>query len=193
MMQHAPTTILLAGVGGQGIILAGDILAEAAFISGLDVRKSEVHGLSRRFGSVACQVRFGTPSPLCGHGAVDVLLALEVREGLRQLPYLNDTGVALMNRLWIGPNAEQARTESRVCWVDGSSRVRALGQPTGVNLFMLGVLAGRLPMIDAAWREAICGRLPSRTLSASLALFAAGQRYGMKKTSVERSHVEVSS
>lgn len=193
MMQRAPMTILLAGVGGQGVILAGDILAEAAFISGLDVRKSEVHGLSRRFGSVACQVRFGTPSPLCGHGAADVLLALEVREGLRQLPYLTDTGAALVNRLWIGPKGEQSTAESRVCWVDGSNCVRALGQPTGVNLFMLGVLAGLLPMIDAAWRDAICGLLPARSLSASLALFAAGQRYGMKTTSVECSHVEVSS
>lgn len=170
-------TILLAGVGGQGVILAGDVLAHAAFNSGLDVKKSEVHGLSRRFGSIACQVRFGTPSPLCGHGAVDLLLALEVREGLRHLPYLHATGAALVNRLWIGSNVESSTAEPRVCWVDGSTRVRALGQPVGLNFFMLGVLAGLLPLIDEAWRDAIRSQLTPTSVSASLALFAAGQRY----------------
>jgi indolepyruvate ferredoxin oxidoreductase beta subunit len=185
-------TILLAGVGGQGVILAGDVLAHAAFNSGLDVKKSEVHGLSRRFGSIACQVRFGTPSPLCGHGAVDLLLALEVREGLRQLPYLRDTGVALINRLWIGSNVEQRSTaEPRVCWVDGSTRARALGQPAGLNLFMLGVLAGLLPMVDEAWRDAIRSQLPHKSLSASLTLFAAGQRYSAE-TNAAGSNARVS-
>jgi indolepyruvate ferredoxin oxidoreductase beta subunit len=192
MMHYGPTTILLSGVGGQGVILAGDVLADAAFRSGLDVKKSEVHGLSRRFGSVVCQVRFGTPSPLCGHRGADVLLALEVREGLRQLPYLHGTGAALVNRLRIGPSVEQLTVEPRVSWVDGSARVRALGHPAGVNLFMLGVLAGWLPMIDEAWRDAIRGLFPPRFVSTNLALFAAGQRYNAE-TNAALSPVEVTS
>jgi len=176
-MRCTPKTILLAGVGGQGVILAGDILANAAFISGFDVKKSEIHGLSRRFGSVACQVRFGMPSPLCGHGGVDVLWALEVREGLRQLPYLHDTGAALINRLWIGAHADHSTYDPRVCWVDGSMRLRALGQAVGLSLFMLGVLARSLPMIDEAWRDAIRDLLTPSSLSVNLALFAAGQLY----------------
>ena len=191
MKYSAPTTILLAGVGGQGVISAGKVLADAAFNSGLDVKTSEVHGLSRRFGSVACQVRFGGHSPLCGHGAADVLVALEVREGLRQLPYLHATGVGLVNRHWIGEQGEQGANEPRVYWIDGSARARALGRPASLNLFMLGVLAGLLPMDDDAWREAIRRLLTPATLSDNLVLFVAGQRCGAE-TNLNRSQAEIS-
>src|SRR5689334_23819810 len=94
-----PVTTLIAGVGGQGVVLAGDTLAEAALLAGLNVKKSEIHGLSRRFGSVSCQVRIGRElhSPLRGHGSVDLLLALEGFDGLRHLPFLRDEGSALIN------------------------------------------------------------------------------------------------
>src|SRR5262245_17055807 len=96
----APVTTLIAGLGGQGVVLAGDVLAEAALQANLNVKKSEVHGLSRRFGSVSCQVRIGRElhSPLKGHGGVDVLLALEGYEALKHLPFLGPGGVALANR-----------------------------------------------------------------------------------------------
>ena len=69
-VTNYPLTVLIAGMGGQGVVLAGDTLAEAALLAGLNVKKSEIHGLSRRFGSVSCQVRIGRDlySPLRGHG-----------------------------------------------------------------------------------------------------------------------------
>lgn len=77
--------VLLVGVGGQGIVLSSDILAEAAALSGLDVKKSEIHGMSRRGGPVFSHVRFGTRvhSPVIPNGAVDVILAMEPMELLR--------------------------------------------------------------------------------------------------------------
>lgn len=185
-------TIQLAGVGGQGVILAGNILADAAFVSGYDVKKSEVHGLSRRFGSVTCQVRLNTPSPCCGHAAADLLVALEAREGLRQLPFLRATGMALVNRLWIGENTRHSTDDPRVDWIDGSIRVRELGgPPAGLNLYMLGAVAGLLPLCDDAWCEAISCLSKPKALSSNLALFAYARRCP-ENTTAKSSRMEVS-
>ncbi len=184
---HATQTILLAGVGGQGVVLAGDALAEAAFLSGLEVKKSEIHGLSRRLGSVACQVRFGGEplSPFRGHGAVDLLIALEIQEGLRNLPYLKPDGTALVNRLWIAPHGSasavppvdlEEQADPRVVWLSGTDEVHQAGCPKGLNFFMLGAAAPFLSVRVAAWRMALEKLLPARHLESNRALFALGRR-----------------
>jgi indolepyruvate ferredoxin oxidoreductase, beta subunit len=88
------TSVLLVGVGGQGTILAGDVLAKVAAASGLDVKLSEVHGMSQRGGSVDTMVRFGDKvhSPVVSPGEVDHLVAFEVIEAARWLPYLKPGG-----------------------------------------------------------------------------------------------------
>ncbi len=88
-------SVMFTGVGGQGILLAGDVLAEVAMQADLDVKKSEIRGLSRRFGSVWCQVRLGEEvhSPVRGEGAIDFLVSPE-QEGLRAKAryYLHEGG-----------------------------------------------------------------------------------------------------
>jgi indolepyruvate ferredoxin oxidoreductase beta subunit len=185
-----PVTTLIAGMGGQGVVLAGDILAEAALLANLNVKKSEIHGLSRRFGSVSCQVRIGHElhSPLRGHGGVDVLLAFEGYEGLKHLPFLGPEGVALANRLWSKPGATMAIAETappghddpRIEWFDGTDLTHQAECPRSLNFFMLGVLSARLAIAESAWHKAlksVKGKPASRDVNREM--FAAGRRVAL--------------
>jgi len=86
------TSVLIAGVGGQGILLASEILSDVALEAGLDVKKSEVHGMAQRGGSVVSNVRFGAKvySPLIKKGEADVILSFEKLETLRWLEYARE-------------------------------------------------------------------------------------------------------
>ena len=99
------TSVLFAGVGGQGIILASSILAECAFNDGLMVKQSELHGMAQRGGSVISHVRFGKEvySPLIPRGRADYLVALEELEGLRYNFYLKPGGVMILNKKRVIP------------------------------------------------------------------------------------------
>lgn len=184
-----PLTVQFAGLGGQGVVLAGDLLAEAALLADLNVKKSEIHGLSRRFGSVSCQVRIGRElhSPLRGHGGVDILLALEGYEGLKHLPFLNEGGRGLFNRMWRKPGAVVVAEEiappvdddPRVSWFEGTKLTRQLESTRSLNYFMLGVLATRLWIPDEAWDEAITS-LTRKGLEMNLEMFRTGQRLGVE-------------
>ena len=109
------TNVLLCGVGGQGIITASAVLAEAALVSGCDVKKSEVHGMSQRGGSVESHVRFShsgkVHSPLIPAGEADLLLAFEVLEALRKLPMAGPEAGKLATRR---PNALRSFTYATV-------------------------------------------------------------------------------
>ncbi len=188
-------TVLFAGVGGQGVIKAGDILAQAAFLSDRDVKKSEVHGLSRRFGSVSCQVRFGprVEAPLRGHGSADFVVALEALEGLRHLPFLAPDGQALIFKHWIPvsgmvsagstdhspPAAHHSPTsdDPRVRWLSWpADRPKPEKPGAGLNVFVLGILASFLPLEDAAWYQALQVEIP-RHYEENLAFFQAGRAF----------------
>lgn len=181
-----PITALIAGMGGQGVVLAGDTLAEAAMLSGLNVKKSEIHGLSRRFGSVSCQVRIGKElySPLRGHGAVNVLLAFEGYEGLKHLPFLRTDGIALFNRLWRKPGALTPAEDTapacvrdqRIEWSEGTVLTHQAECPRSLNFFMLGVLSTRLAIDAGAWHEALENILPPASRDVNMEMFSAGRR-----------------
>src|SRR5512135_3111205 len=96
--------ILIAGVGGQGVLLTSKIIAEAALLSGLDVKQSEVHGMAQRGGSVLSQVRFGDRvySPIVSEGEADLLIGFEPLETARYLHYLKDDGAVIYNTRTIG-------------------------------------------------------------------------------------------
>nr|HPQ61232.1 indolepyruvate oxidoreductase subunit beta [Syntrophales bacterium] len=98
-------SILIAGVGGQGVLKASDILSAVIIEAGLDVKKSEVHGMAQRGGCVTSHVRYGKRvfSPLARKGDVDVLLSFEKLETLRYLDYLNDEGRVIINDLEVYP------------------------------------------------------------------------------------------
>lgn len=190
-------SVMITGVGGQGILLAGDVLATVALEADLDVKKSEIRGLSRRFGSVWCQVHFGTKvhSPVHGLGAIDLLVSLEIQEGLRRLPYLKQGEVALINRLWIdGKGTAQSAPPagfdelkySGCTFLDGSTFTKQTAQTQSLNFFMLGAMSRLLPFDDSAWLNAIETVVKPRFLVANQEMFAAGSQAMLGTQSLPR-------
>ena len=94
MSNAKATTVLLCGVGGQGTILAADLLAHAALAAGTSVKVSEIHGMAQRGGAVTTVVRFGdeVPSMVCDPGTADCVVSFETTEALRNLPFLAEDG-----------------------------------------------------------------------------------------------------
>ncbi len=185
----ASLTTLIAGVGGQGVVLAGGVLAQAALLAGYDVRQSEMHGLSQRFGSVSSQIRIGKGlySPHRGHGAVDLLVSLEGYEAFKQLPFLRAEGTALVNRLWRKPiPAKPAASvelpemdDPRVIWLAGSELMQQAECPRSLNFFMLGALSTRLDIDEAHWHEAIETSTSKGGRDVNHEMFVAGRRKAM--------------
>jgi indolepyruvate ferredoxin oxidoreductase beta subunit len=172
MEKNGITNILLSGVGGQGILTASRLLALAALHRGLDVKMSEVHGMSQRGGNVDTHVRLGeaVPSPMIPKGGAHFLVSLEKLEALRYLDYLRPDGLAFVNRLEISPLTIALKQPNYVddidkilenktpnlVWVDGTEMARELGDVRMVNVIMLGALATRLPFLEETdWEAAV--------------------------------------
>ena len=172
MEKNGITNILLSGVGGQGILTASRLLALAGLHRGLDVKMSEVHGMSQRGGNVDTHVRLGeaVPSPMIPRGGAHFLVSFEKLEALRYLDYLRPDGVAFVNRLEISPLTVALKQPNYVddidkvledkapdlVWVDGTEMARELGDVRMVNVIMLGALATRLPFLEEAdWEAAV--------------------------------------
>ena len=188
------TNFLLAGVGGQGIILASDILAEVGAAAGCDAKKSEIHGMSQRGGSVDSHVRWGRKvySPVAPRGEVDYILAFEIMEGARHIDFLSPGGVVIVNTQKIPPlpvasgAARYPDTEDlmavyraragRVVELDALALARVLGQPAVVSTIMLGALAAFLNLDEPVWLDVIKRRLPPRLLDVNIVAFQAGKR-----------------
>ncbi len=183
--------VFLAGVGGQGIILASRLLAAAALACGCDVKVSEVHGMAQRGGSVVAQVRFGEKvfSPLIPQGGADVLLAFEKLEALRFLPYLKQEGTVIINDWEIMPVPVLAGSASypqgiveaikaavpRTRVVEAQKVAAETGNPRGANMVLMGFLAGELPFSDEAWEKAMEKVVPGKLLAAGRKAFLAGR------------------
>jgi indolepyruvate ferredoxin oxidoreductase, beta subunit len=191
--------ILMVGVGGQGTILASDILGEAAISLGLDVKKTDTLGMAQRGGSVTSHLRFGMKvwSPLISPGEADILLAFEKLEGARWVNYLKPGGIAVINDIAIPPlsislgsqvyprdeeivASFQQRT-SKICLIDGSKRARELGDQRTLNIFMLGFLSPILSIdIDhSKWKTIISKQLPSKILDINLKAFEQGREVSL--------------
>ncbi len=194
--------ILLAGVGGQGTILASDILVHVGLAAGFQAKQAEVHGMSQRGGSVTSHVRWGAVvhSPLVGAGEVDVLLAFEQLEALRSLHQVRAEALVLINRETIIPitvtsagqvypdddslRAAVARVTSHAAFVDGPALARELGEPKVANIVLLGALAGMLSdhamtgpeVTDEIWQAVITERVPSRYIELNRRAFQAGRQ-----------------
>src|SRR5512142_2971996 len=104
-MSNQITNVLLVGVGGQGILLASEILSETCMLAGFDVKKSEIHGMSQRGGSVVSHVRYGKEvfSPIVPEGEGDILFGFELMESYRSLPLLREGATVIANDLCIPP------------------------------------------------------------------------------------------
>ena len=159
-MNNDWTNIVIAGLGGQGVLKASDILSEAAFKAGFDVKKSEVHGMSQRGGSVFSDVRFGKKiySPVIPIGETDYLLILEATQSEINRPRLKQGGILL------DPKMLESIT---------------LSNPKTLNTGMLGILSIKLEKIpEDAWIHAIRMHLPEKHLSINLEAFESGRKAG---------------
>ncbi len=184
--------ILFCGVGGQGILLASELTAEALLAQGHDVKKSEVHGMAQRGGSVEAHLRYGEKvySPLIEPGGVDILLAFEIMEALRYLPYLNKKSKVIVNTQRIMPPAvatgktvypenileELTSLGLKVIPVDGFEIAKAAGNVKAANVALVGALSKLLPIPEAAFLAAIEKRVPPRFLEVNHKVFKAGRK-----------------
>lgn len=186
------TCVLLAGVGGQGAILAAGVLAQTAIAHGLEVKLSEIHGMAQRGGSVVTVVRFGEQvnSMVCDEGSADYLLAFETTEALRCLPYLSKTGHLLVNDETIKPltvlagRAEMPRKVRPRLKEHGAVIVKAgqlalqAGSVKCANVVLLGALAAHMPFERKVWEEVIARMVPPKTIEMNLDAFARGYEAG---------------
>ena len=188
--QFARTrTILLVGVGGQGTILAGNILAMTAAEAGLDVKVSEIHGMSQRGGSVSTTIRVGqhVESMIADPGTVDVLVAFEAMEALRYQQFVASGGKVFVNDTSITPvpvNIGTATMPERVperladlgaTVIDADGIARELGSPRSANVVLVGALSTALPFSTDEWEDAVRRRVPPKTIEANLAAFRRGR------------------
>jgi indolepyruvate ferredoxin oxidoreductase, beta subunit len=185
------TSIWISGVGGQGTLLASELVAMAALEHGLDAKKSEVHGMAQRGGSVVSQVRIGQKvySPLIPEGDADVLLAFEKVEALRYAQVIRPGGSIIMNDQEIQSSTTLAGTDvypdriperlrvvtKRLAIIPAEAIAKELGNVKVMNVVLLGVASALLPMPEAAWEKAIRARVPAKFVELNLAAFARGR------------------
>jgi indolepyruvate ferredoxin oxidoreductase beta subunit len=187
--------VLMTGVGGQGIILASDVLSEVMMRHGCDVKKSEIHGMAQRGGSVMSHVRFSDHvfSPLIPYGSCDILLSFEELETARYMPYLNGSTRIIINRFRLSPPTVIAGKEtypditpllrektSNVHLVDGSALAMELGNPRGVNVVLLGTLSTLLEPAETLWIETISDMLPAKIRAANIEGFKRGAQLNVQ-------------
>ncbi len=187
-------SVLMAGVGGQGILRASDILCLVIMAAGLDVKKSEVHGMAQRGGCVTSHVRFGPRvySPIERKGNVDILLAFEKLESLRYLDYLKPDSRIIVNELELYPPAvnlgamaypahavELVRASFRMVKVVKAHELAAqTGNPRVENTVLLGVLSRWLDFEPDTWENVLHKAFPPKARAANIEAFHLGRNYG---------------
>jgi len=158
-MSSRPTNVVIAGLGGQGVLKASDILADVAFNSGLDVKKSELHGMSQRGGSVSSDVRFGEQvfSPMVPEGEADFLVVIASDQIPVNAAALRQGGILI----------EPSQIDEA-----------ALGNKKSINVALLGVLSCHLPFSVEAWTTAIERNLPEKLHDVNSLSFSIGRATG---------------
>ena len=182
--------ILFSGVGGQGILLASEITVYALMATGLDAKKSEVHGMAQRGGSVVANLRYGKKvySPLIDPGQADFIVSFEVMEAARYLPYMHKGTEVVVNTHKIPPPAvalgnipyphdildELAKQDIAVHKVDGFAIAREVGEIRAANLALVGALSTFLPVPEETFMEVLREKLP-RKIDENIAAFQKGR------------------
>lgn len=194
-MSEPSRGLLLAGVGGQGVILASMIVADALVRAGHDVKQSEVHGMAQRGGSVFSHIRWGSnvDSPLVPQGTAEVLAAFEWAEAIRWVEYVRDGGAVVADiRTIVPPGACTDRRSWATRYpdidsglfngrhvktrlIDASSTAADLGNARAANSVILGAVAAFLDIDDVHWEAAITSLVPRGTAEVNLAAFRAGR------------------
>ena len=173
--------IIIVGVGGQGILLASRVLGRLAMDAGLDIKVSEVHGMSQRGGDVITHVRVGEKvlSPLVTEGEADAIVAFELMEAARALPFLREGG-----RIGAAeyPELIDALLRSRGLVLEFDARAVAAecDAPKSVNIALLGAFAAGESFTQEAWLAAVEACVPPKTIEANRRAFLAGWEMGEK-------------
>jgi indolepyruvate ferredoxin oxidoreductase beta subunit len=192
-MKNGTTNVLIVGVGGQGVLLASEILCEVAKVLGLDAKKSEVHGMSQRGGVVTSHVRFGKKvhSPLIPDGGADVILAFEIAEGLRWAGELKAGGTMIVNNQRIIPpivstgkfsypdeleKKIREKTEKTII-IDAFDIASKLGNTRLVNTILLGVMSNSIDLEEEKWLEVIERMAPKDTGEINKKAFLEGRQH----------------
>lgn len=191
--MHNKIDFIIAGVGGQGTILASDILVEVGYKAGYDVKKSEVHGMSQRGGGVESQVRWGKKvySPLIEKGKADYVLGFEMLEAARWTEYLNPSSVVYVNKHKMFPptvtsgqaqypaeaaiEQELSSRAGRFQWLDAIGMAQELGNPALAGVIMLGRLSADLDVEPELWQEVIAELVPAKFAELNKKAFMAGR------------------
>jgi len=190
-MDNKTTNVLIVGVGGQGVLLASEVLSDAAMKAGLDVKKSEVHGMSQRGGVVTSHVKFGPKvySPIIPYGEADILLSFEQAEALRSLDWLKKGGMVVTSRTKLvppiatsgkvkypdDPVADVKTRAENVIAVDADKIALELGNPRLVNILLLGIVSTDLDFDVSVWESAIRDRVKAKFVDINLKAFARGR------------------
>ncbi len=181
--------IMIVGVGGQGTLLASRILGNVAINEGHDVKVSEVHGMSQRGGSVVTYVKYGEKvySPIIDEGEADIILAFELLEAYRALPYLKKGGTVIVNTQEIEPmpvitgameypeNIEQKLKDSvNTISLDALELAQQAGTIKAVNVVLIGVMAKNTEVAYEKWIDALKQTVPAKFLDVNLKAFDLG-------------------
>jgi indolepyruvate ferredoxin oxidoreductase beta subunit len=184
--------ILFCGVGGQGILLASEVTAYSLLAAGMDVRKSEVHGMAQRGGSVTAHLRYGGKvySPLISPGEADIVVAFEMMEAVRYLPYMHSDSKVIVNTHKIYPPAvatgkmaypenvldELTSRNIHVKELNAFEIARSVGEVRAVNIVMVGVLSTYLPVDEQVYVDVMHERIPERFQDVNIRAFQEGRK-----------------
>ncbi|HPC86966.1 MAG TPA: indolepyruvate oxidoreductase subunit beta [Smithellaceae bacterium] len=190
MQEDRVRSILFAGVGGQGIIRASDILCEVMMEAGFDVKKSEVHGMAQRGGCVTSHVRYGRKvySPLAEPGTIETLVSFEKMEALRYLEYLSPNASIILNTEQIYPPAVNTGDESypddiinflknhypKVTAVDALLLAQKAGNLKTANVVLLGALSSMMEIPHSLWESVLRKSFPQKLVKLNLEAFQMG-------------------
>jgi indolepyruvate ferredoxin oxidoreductase beta subunit len=185
------TNILICGVGGQGILLAGELLGNIALESGFDVKKSEIHGMAQRGGSVVSHIRFGERiySPTIKEREADFIMSFEKMETLRYIPYLKEDGIVIVNNQKISPTNTSIKASTYIenieehlngkCksikTVDAIKVAEKVGNVKAANVVMIGALSKFLNFSASDWEKTFNFLIPKKYLNLNLSSFKIGQ------------------
>jgi len=183
--------ILMVGVGGQGVILASEIISEVMMRAGHDVKKSEVHGMAQRGGSVSSHVRFGPKvySPLIKKGDADVLFSFELLESVRYLDFLRSDALLIVNNQKVLPPSVTLGADtypeqlpellrerfSRVDIVDALDIAKQAGNARALNVAFLGALSKHFGVDENLWKDVISSMLPPKLVDVNIKAFLLGR------------------
>ena len=202
MSLRKSLNILVAGVGGQGVVLLSDIIAEVFLITGHNIGKSELRGIAKRSGSIISHLRIGKTmhSPLIPKGKADIFLAMELLEAYRWVDYLKKNGLLIMLDRKTPPLTMTCRWHrypkdlinkiKAVCknleeirWIEIN---RHLVDIRFANMFMLGVFSNHFHFAIKDWKRAMRKKLPPESIDLNLTVFSTGRRKLSNRSEVQK-------